>query len=168
MDFTHTWSQEKGWEEKNPPYVPTAEEVNAWSLRGFGHDSLNRHICVEARGKRLGVFGFCEFCKGDGSVWLSPKYEKKADAWEPTEPPKGDYYQIWETVSEGSPISPPFATPEKLAQYMSETRWGADHGSSYETWMKFINGPGWAPSMIASGGRLMSGVEGVTLDDKSQ
>ena len=161
MDFTHTWTPETGWKEKNPPYLPTAAEVNEWSRHGFGHDSLNHHICVETRGKRLGVYGLCESCKGDGNIWLSPEYQEKADKWERTEPPEGDWWQVWETVSEGSPISPPFATPEELARHMATTRWGADQGTSYEQWLKFIKGPGWAPSMVISGGVIRSGVEAV-------
>ncbi|MBK8773042.1 MAG: hypothetical protein IPM06_21790 [Rhizobiales bacterium] len=87
-------------------------------------------------------------CNGNGTIWDSPEAEQAADDWTRSEPPTGDGYQIWETVSEGSPISPVFATPEELAQHMAGTRWGADKGSSVETWLKFINGPGWAPSMV--------------------
>lgn len=68
---------------------------------------------------------------------------------------------MWETVSEGSPISPVFATPEELARHMAATRWGADRGTPYETWLAFIRGPGWAPSMVGTSGRLMNGVEGI-------
>lgn len=27
MDFTHTWSRETGWVKKDPPVIPTAEQV---------------------------------------------------------------------------------------------------------------------------------------------
>ena len=38
------------------PYIPTADEVNAWAGRGsIGHDAINRMICVETRAKRLGA-----------------------------------------------------------------------------------------------------------------
>ena len=57
--------------------------------------------------------------------------------WPMAEPPTGDGYQIWETVK-GSPISPVFATPEELAQHMAGTRWGADKGSSVETFYEDI------------------------------
>jgi hypothetical protein len=96
-------------------------------------------------------------------VWLSPEYKEKADRWEKTEPPEGDWYQMWETVSEGSPMSPPFATPEELAAYMVKHHWKTDEGTTYEQWLKFINGPGWAPSMVGhyENGKmvLQSGVE---------
>jgi hypothetical protein len=79
------------------------------------------------------------------------------EAWKRTEPPIGDGYQIWETVSEGSPISPVFSTPEELAEYMASHPWGGDRGSSRESWMRFINGPGWAPSMVVSDGVVRTG-----------
>ena len=79
----------------------------------------------------------------------SPEDEQEADSRIAVEPPAGDGYQIWETVSEGSPISPVFATPEELARHMAGRPWGADKGSSYDAWMRFINGPGWAPSMVS-------------------
>jgi len=79
-------------------------------------------------------------------------------------PPAGDGWQIWETTTEGSPITPAFATPEECA------RWAADNGAStfgyqtasYETWLRFITGPRWAPSMIAADGVLSSGVYAVS------
>ena len=36
----------------------------------------------------------------------------------------------------------------------------ADKGTPYATWLKFIQGPGWAPSLISSGGQVMDGVSG--------
>jgi len=67
-------------------------------------------------------------------------------------------------VSDGSPISPVFATPEELAEHMAGTRWGADHGTPYETWMQFIIGPGWALSMVGSKtGGIIPGVQAVPV-----
>lgn len=144
-DLTHTWSKENGWQPKDPPYVPTADEVNEWSRKGFGHDAINCWICVETRAKRLGVWGHCEYCKGYGDLWLSPEYEKKYDAWEATDPPEGRGWQLWETVSEGSPITPVFATPEALAKWLSNDNNKYGEGLSYDTWLKFILDHGWAP-----------------------
>lgn len=48
--------------------VPAAE-VNTWNEgRGFGHDAINRWICVETRCRRLGVWGHCDACDGDGYI----------------------------------------------------------------------------------------------------
>jgi hypothetical protein len=79
-----------------------------------------------------------------------------------TEPPPGDGYQLWETVTEGSPISPVFATPDELAEWMASPAY-TWHGSglSKETYLNFIN-EGYAPSFMATPETgLISGVEWV-------
>lgn len=78
---------------------------------------------------------------------------------ERVEPPEGEGYQLWQTVSD-APMSPVFATPEELARYMADLEAGSwDAGISYEKWLKFINGPGWAPSMMIVDGRVYKGIE---------
>ena len=161
MDFTHTWTSETGWKKKKPAYHPAAAEVNEWSQRGMGHDGINHWICTETRAKRLGVYGKCKHCKGDGNLWRTPADEKLADAWKPKNPPKGTWYQMWETTSEGSPISPAFKTPEDLARWLFEND-ASTFGSqttTYVQWLAFIRGPGWAPTMVSDGHQLMSGVD---------
>lgn len=162
IDFTHDWTRDGGWKPKSPPVVPTPEQVNAWSIGGLGHDSVNQWACVKAACLRDGVPLLCAVCDGAGERWPSPEAKAASEAWERTEPPAGAGYQIWETVSEGSPISPVFATARGLAEHMAGTRWGADRGSSVETWLAFIEGPGWAPSMAMTPKGLVSGVEAVT------
>lgn len=128
----------------------------------FGHDSCDKWSAQKKIIAAAGLpetWGTCAACNGNGTLWDSPEDEQAAEAWTRSEPPAGDGYQIWETVSEGSPISPVFATPEELARHMAGTQWGADKGSSYETWMKFINGPGWAPSMVMDASGVRTGVE---------
>lgn len=48
----------------------TAEELNA--ANGMAHDAINRGILIEARAKRLGVWGLCEKCQGHGYVHTAP------------------------------------------------------------------------------------------------
>lgn len=52
-------------------------------------------------------------------------------------PPKGDGYQLWETTTEGSPISPVFKTVEALAKYCETecTIFGSEK-LSYDNWLK--------------------------------
>ena len=142
-------------------YVPTAEEVNAWARTGMGHDSINRWICVKARAKRLGITELvCKWCKGDGSLWADEKYSKLQEDFEWIEPPAGDGYQLWSTTTEGTPMSPVFATPEELARWLTNNNastFGHSTGT-YEEWLRFIQGPGWAPSMISSATKLKDGV----------
>lgn len=127
----------------------------------MGHDCLDKWQAnkkIIAAAELPEAWGTCLACNGSGTIWDSPEDEQAADDWSCTEPPKGEGYQIWETVSEGSPISPVFATPEELAQHMAGRVWGADRGTSYETWLNFITSVGWAPSMIMGADGIQSGV----------
>lgn len=139
--------------------TPTPEQVNAWSLDGFGHDAINSWVVIKAECKRLGYRLDCERCKGEASLWPSPKIKQQAKRWKPTEPPTGEGYQLWETVSEGSPVSPVFVSPEELADWLTINSGPCYSGTTREQWLKFIVGPGWAPSMISRGGRVMNGVQ---------
>ncbi len=144
-------------------YIPTAKEVNDWDRKGFGHDSCNHWICTKSRAKRLGFYGLCPLCGGNGYYWADDKFEVLSEEWDWIEPPEGDGYQMWETTSEGSPISPVFATPEELARWLADNN-ASTFGKStttYENWLKFIRGPGWAPSMISDGQSLKSGVDAI-------
>jgi len=150
------------------PKTNSVDDVNACNshngslIADLGHDAINRWICVETRARRLGVYGLCEHCHGDGDVWLTPGAKAASEAWEPTEPPVGDGYQMWETTSEGSPISPVFATPEELARWLVDNEasaFGSQTGS-YEGWLRVCGG-GFAPSAVMCGGMLASGVDGI-------
>lgn len=163
IDFTHNLSKEHGWQPKNPPYTPTAEEVNNWSLCGLTHDSINKHIVVKEECKRLGIEFFCAACKGDGIIWPTEKIKRQCDRWKCTDPPNGDGYQLWETVSEGSPISPVFANPEDLADWLTESpeyKWKRnDQGVTREQWLNFIKKEGYAMSLIISENGIQTGVQ---------
>jgi hypothetical protein len=138
FNFTHTWSRETGWVQRADAYVPTAAEVNAWQRRGgMGHDGINSGILIEARCKRMGVSHLCPVCRGEGDV-PNPdeRIRKLSEDWEDFDPPPGSGWQLWETTSEGSPISPVCASAEELA------RWCATNASifaserlSYEEWL---------------------------------
>ena len=158
-DLTHDFVPGTGWKSNGPVRTPSAAEVNAWSLRGMAHGSINQWTVVNAECDRLGVDSQCSHCDGHGEVWPSDQDRIAYEEWQSVEPPVGEGYQVWETVSEGSPISPVFSTPEALARHMAGTRWGGDKGTPYETWLKFILGPGWAPSLVVSGGVVMNGVD---------
>lgn len=112
---------------------------------------------------------------GDNRVWkpIEDEYRDQTfEEWGGEAPEPQNYMPDWdeselthimmyETCSEGTPISPAFETPEELA------RWLADNGASafgsmtatYEQWLATCRA-GWAPSAIASPETgLMSGVE---------
>lgn len=158
LDLTHTYVDGK-WKEKEPAYIPTAKEVNEWNIRSFGHDGINSHVCIKAECERLGLPQYCDNCRGEGYIWASEQEKQRSEEWKRIAPPEGEGYQIWETVSEGSPISPVFSTPEELAKYMDGRKWGADKGTSYETWLAFINNHDWAPSLVVQNGTVINGVD---------
>ena len=125
----------------------------------FGHDSSDAYMAIVKLGELAGLpeeWATCSHCRGEG---VDPAAKEAYDTWQATEPPAGPGYQIWETVSEGSPISPVFATPEDLARWMAGRPWGADSGSSYNSWLAFIQGPGWAASMVIDSKGTHSGPE---------
>lgn len=150
-DFTSKWTRESGWQPIDPRPVVTAAEVNLWSLTGFGHDAINRFIVVEARCKRDGVSDTCAECGGHGSTEKYPGQRAEAEAWGRTEPPTGDGWQLWETVSEGSPISPVFADREGLIGWLMSPAytWGTSRPLTREQAEAFT-ASGWAPTFIAS------------------
>jgi hypothetical protein len=122
---------------------PTPEQVNEWSLGGFGHDSINCYLCLKAKMQRLGERLTCESCHGKGDQWDSRDNRKRAERWKMKQPPTGPGYQVWETITEGSPISPVFRTPEALASWLV-----AKKGYTPEA-AKGFAGAGWCPSMMS-------------------
>lgn len=78
--------------------------------------------------------------------------------YRPWEDGEATWFQLWETVSEGSPVTPPFATQEELVQYLAE------HG---DNWDERRGNGGWglarartfveagsAPTMMISDGKI--------------
>ena len=158
-DFTHTWTKGKGWEPKDPMPVVTAAMVNEWSLSGMSHDGCSSGVCIEARCKKDGKPYLCSKCEGNGHIWPSPEDEKRYADWESTQPPKGEGYQLWETVTAGSPITPVFATPEDLADWLVENDNSVTKGTTREGWIKFIKDHGWAISTIFENNVVKTGVQ---------
>ena len=78
-------------------------------------------------------------------------------------PPKGEGWQMWEDTSEGSPISPAFETPEKLAQWLTDNNassFGSDT-ATYGQWLAMIK-QGYAVGMVADKDGIRSGVEDIS------
>lgn len=158
-DFTRHWDSEaRKWVDNDPVVIPTPQQVNDWSLSGMGHDSINQWAVVGAECERRGIVSSCPHCDGEGATWPSKEDEAACEAWVKTEPPVGEGWQMWETVSEGSPISPVFETPEELAGYMTGRKWGGDDGTPYETWLTFITKVGFSVSLIGTSEGILDGV----------
>lgn len=121
-------------------------------LEPFGGSSQSYGV-MKALMDASGVGFECKTCEGHGEHEVYPGQRASREAWTPDSPPEGPGWQLWETVSEGSPISPVFDTPEKLALWMSSPSyvWGATKTAAdrptYEQALAFIRA-GWAPTGI--------------------
>lgn len=69
---------------------------------------------------------------------------------------------MYETCTEGTPISPAFKTPEELALWLVDNNASAfgDLTASYDQWLRVCQG-GVAPSAVIVNGVLTSGVAGI-------
>jgi len=151
-------SQHLYWLPHGNGFRPTPEQVNIWHACSLGHDAINRGICIRARALREGIDLLCPKCEGDGSRWPDKASEERYNNWKRTDPPIGDAYQMWETVSDGSPISPPFLLPAQLARWMAEKSSRNHYNHSKEDWLRFITECGGCPSGGTVNGRFVDGV----------
>jgi len=82
--------------------------------------------------------------------------EPEPEYYRPWKAEEATWYQLWETVSEGTPVTPPFATKEELADYLVNV--GEDFGRR-QTWPREaadnMMREEWAPSFIARDGVIM-------------
>lgn len=96
---------------------------------------------------------------------------KTFEEWDGEKPVAEDYMptfpegtathlMMYEDTTEGTPISPAFATPEELAQWLVDNDASANGNqtASYEGWLRVCKG-GVAPSMIMDSKGLRSGVD---------
>lgn len=115
-----------------------AADVNAAQKGGAfgGHDAINRGILVRFRCERLDIPMLCATCGGEGEV-ATEGQRAAHEAWVPTEPPAGEGWQLWETVSEGSPQSPVFASAEALADWCEgNATWFGSNRWTREEWLR--------------------------------
>lgn len=108
------------------------------------------------------------------------KYCSTEVAWlaDNPKPKDGPYYrtwsdeeatwiQVWETVSGGTPVSPPFATPNELVEYLIQggDEWDRKHGRRGYTRHQaeaFVR-DGWVPSAVIQGGVMYQGIESADI-----
>ena len=116
--------------------------------------------------------GLCENY-GEGDKWkpIPPEYNHMRYTDYAGERPSPDdympdwptdrrtHFMMYEDTSEGTPISPAFATGVELARWLADTGASAfaGDGATYEQWLATIK-RGWAMSAVITNGVLKSGV----------
>jgi hypothetical protein len=112
------------------------------------HDGFIEKLTVEGLQAAIDYYG------------QAPDQNDYMPQWRPEE---RTHFMMYETTSEGTPISPAFETPEELARWLADTGASsfADMTATYEQWLSVARG-GWAPSAVTVGGRIMSGVEALS------
>jgi len=136
---------------RTPEYAKITSYLAGRAVGLFGHDSTDAWAAVKKLGELAGLpseWKTCSVCEGEG---MDPAVRDAYEAWEATEPPAGEGWQVWETVSEGSPVSPVFASPGEL------TMWLTGEGYTQRAAMAFVE-HGWAPSFVIGGGRMGDGI----------
>lgn len=149
------------WQRIEPAPVITAAQLNEEAITGgLLGDAVGMYEFVEARCVAEGVPHTCQTCHGHASLERFPGQRDEAEAWERTEPPTGEGWQLWETVSEGSPISPVFVDADGLARWMSSPAytWGAAKPMAYSAALKFVQA-GWSPTGFADAGGFHDGAD---------
>lgn len=91
--------------------------------------------------------GLCDWLQDEGSP-PNPEY------YRPYSDDEATWFQVYETVSEGTPVTPPFATKGDLVDYLALNGdfWDQKRGDGpwrRENAEKFV-GTGWAPSLIVT------------------
>lgn len=82
------------------------------------------------------------------------------------------WFQLWETVSEGTPVSPAFEERQELADYLAVNGdywdqkrglggWGQKSADAF-VWV------GWAPSMIVSNGKVIDAKDCALYEKENQ
>lgn len=162
----HPWLVELPLSPRVKPGPDAAELSTGLAGRAprpsMGHDAIDRWKATSAIIRAAGLpesWGTCQTCGGEG---IHPDDQEAAEAWEPTEPPTGDGWQVWETVSEGSPISPVFAEREALIDWLCSPAytWGISTPMDREQAERFVDAA-WAPSMVGSTAGLVPGEQWV-------
>lgn len=134
------------------------------------HDGYNKRLAEWNEGNAKWQEGLRSDWSG-GWVPIGPDVASKTyEQWDGNRPAQADYmpdwpiekrthYQMYETVTEGTPISPVMDSPENLARWLADNEASAfgRQTATYEQWLGMI-GEGSAFSAAMVGGVMQSGV----------
>ena len=107
------------------------------------------------------IKGFNEFVADDCDkyFWDSWGPPPEKESYRPAFTEEPTWYQVYETVSKGTPVSPPFATLEELSDYLAEHGDFWDQHEGNKGWGKEIADAfcrsGYAPSLMTINGMVV-------------
>ena len=116
--------------------------------------------------------------------WLEDYTPPEKSYYRPWSDDEATWFQVWETVSEGTPVSPPFETKKELIDYLAENGdfwdqkrckepnwsrlWGGTPGVSAwgtERAKAFVDLE-FAPSMVTTGGKVLTNAGDIAIEMK--
>ena len=123
------------------------EEFNQWEAGTHEHQRAYPKECADCQ----------HYWQWAGDPPDEELYRPKFEV-EPT------WYQMYETVSEGTPVTPPFETKEELTDYLVDhgTFWDQSRGEggwSRVAAEQFVKNE-WAPSMVVTQGKIFTARDG--------
>jgi len=144
------------------------------------HEQTYKEACQQWREN------FFKWEKTERAEWLKEEGEN-VEYWDVEGGPPSDdcylpefteeatWFQVYETVSEGTPVSPPFESAEELAIYLSENGdfWFQNHPAGFRTKptldqaRKFVN-VGWGPSMLMANGKQFDAYQASSINDNKK
>lgn len=139
-------------------YTKTLEEEAAWGV-GYVWDYSTGDFKLDVDGDIQKYESFEEY---GGTV-------DRDDYMPPFPPSICTHLQMYETCSEGTPISPVMETPEELARWLADNDASAfgNMTATYEQWLATCSS-GWAPSAVFSCATgLESGVAAMGIKEES-
>lgn len=81
--------------------------------------------------------------------------------------PSGNWFQLFENVSEGTPLSPPFATKEELVEWLVNNRDYIDHQWTRPQAEGMVKS-GYSPSMIMTNGKMYTSEQAAELQNNKK
>lgn len=143
------WVHPRDWQGHLKPLFDKdfATEARDWLDQAIAWDN-GTHADLQGHPERKEQSPF--FQQWDGGC-------PEPDAYRPAWPEESrTHFQVYETVTEGTPISPVFATTEEVVDWLIE------QGYSDLAARGFV-AEGWAPSMVIAAGRLYRDIESSAL-----
>jgi hypothetical protein len=92
------------------------------------------------RGSYIPLFNGADYERNVSATWpVLPKPKEYMPVWTAEE---ATHFMMYETCTEGTPISPAFATIEELARYLADTGASAfgSQTADYDHWLKICKG----------------------------